>query len=109
MVKKSFRDCKHFWNDKKIPLYVLGKIFIENPFSLGIDLNSKDIDGKTAFHWACQFGHTGVINNFMENAANLSIDLNSKDKSGNTGFQWACQMRKTDVVNILKKNASNLF
>ena len=83
--------------------------------NLGIDLNAKskhfntkDTGGFTAFHYACQNGHSDVVKIFMENAATLSIDLNAKDSHGSPAFHQACREGHTDLVKIFMENACAL-
>ena len=54
------------------------KCFTENAAALSIDLNIKDLKGKTAFHMACEKSHLDIVEIFLENAAALNIDLNVK-------------------------------
>ena len=54
-----------------------------------IDLNARDEDGKTAFHFACRYGRKDVVEMMVNNADFFKIDLKAKDKDGKTGFQYA--------------------
>ena len=45
-----------------------------------IDLNTKDIVGKTAFHLACNNGHSKIAEMLMQKSVKFNIDLNTKDK-----------------------------
>ena len=82
------------------------KIFMENAAPLRINLNAIEEDGMTAFHYACERGHTDVVKIFMENAPFLSLDLNAKDYSDFTGFHYACRRGHSETVKVLMENAS---
>ena len=91
----------------------LVNIFMENAAKLsfdnhGIDINAKTKLGRTAFHLACQKGHSDVVKLLMENAVAFCIDLNVKDDFGKTAFRWACFFGDSDVVKIIMKNAANV-
>ena len=81
---------------------------MENAIVLNIDLNTKSNGGWTAFHIACNEGHSDAVKIFMENAADLSIDLNARGNDGLTGFHQACIHGHTDLVNIFMENAVEL-
>ena len=59
---------------------------------LEIDLNAKDnIDGKTAFHLMCEFGHTSLVELLIKKSTMLDIEFNAEDKMGDTAFHLACE------------------
>ena len=45
------------------------KIFLENEFSLNLDLNSKTCFDLMGFHHACRRGHMGVVKILTENTS----------------------------------------
>ena len=97
--------------DNHSRLLDLVNIFMENAAKLsfdnhGIDINAKTKLGRTAFHLACQKGHSDVVKLLMENAVAFCIDLNVKDNSGKTAFLWACLFGHSDVVKTIMKNAA---
>ena len=83
----------------------LVKMFMENS---GINLNRRDNNGRTGFHWACSQGHSGIVKIFMENSTTYSIDLNIEDNNGMTAFHIACYKGHSDVVKNFMENALDL-
>ena len=55
-----------------------------------IDLNIKERFGRTAFHRACENGHSEIVEMLIKNASSTNIDLNIKDRIGCTAFHCAC-------------------
>ena len=68
---------------------------------LKMDLNAKDNFGRTAFHYACNFGKTIIIERMISNSKSLKLDLNAKDTDGKTAFKLAQIRGKSDVVNLI--------
>ena len=83
--------------DFEIPL----KKIIKNSAALGIDLNTKDDHGYTAFHLACERGHTNLAKIIMANSAALKIDLNTKSEFGDTPYHSACYKGFNKVVEVM--------
>ena len=67
----------------------LAEIIMKNSAKLNIDLNAKDNDGWTAFHFACKYGQLKIAEMLMNNYINVNIDLNAKDNDGLTAFHLA--------------------
>ena len=66
-------------------------LLMKNAERCEIDLNSKDVDGKTGFIWACHHNHLELIRLFMKKAKRCKIDINAKDVNGQTGLMWLCK------------------
>merc|ERR1712223_862687 len=78
------------------------EIIIKNSVLFNIDLNAKNNEGKTAFHYACEIGCAEEIAEMIiENSVHFNIDLNAKDNEGKTAFHHVCEMCRT------KKNCKN--
>ena len=77
------------------------KKIIHNSAELGIDLNTKDDHGYTAFHLACDRGHVNAAKIIMANSAALKIDLNTKSEFGDTPYHSACYKGHTEVVQLM--------
>ena len=70
--------------------------------------DSKNDNGKTAFHLACQNGHSKVVEMLIQISAKIGMKLNEKDDIGRTGFHWAsCNGNEEAVETIL--DHSGLF
>ena len=70
---------------------------------LNIELNSKDVDGLTAFHWACRSGYSKIVEMLLQKSGNLNIDLTAIGNNGRTGFQLAKEYGRTEIVNLIRK------
>ena len=79
------------------------KKIIHNSAELGIDLNTKDDHGYTAFHLACDRGHANAAKMIMSNSAALKIELNTKSEyaDGETPYHSACYRGHTKVVQLM--------
>ena len=66
------------------------KVIMRNSTRLGIDLNSKNRCGWTAFHLACWNGHSNVVEMLMKNSAEFNIELNAKDDDSCTAHEKLC-------------------
>ena len=62
---------------------------MESSKALNIDINAKDGEKMTAFHWACIKGYSDVVKIFMDYETSLKIDLNAQNKKGQTAFHSA--------------------
>ena len=56
----------------------------------------------SAFHLACENGHSKTVEIFMQKSTELKIDLNAKESvDGKTAFQLACEDGHTNVVKMI--------
>ena len=60
--------------------------------------------GSTAFHGACQDGHTEIVNSMITSSKEFDIDLNTKNEDGDTGLVFACDMDHIEVVSLIVEN-----
>ena len=108
-VVKVILDCELFHdlqsNDLQERKYLSPSCIISSS-ALRIDLNRKDNDGNTAFHYICQKGDSELVKIFMEHLASLSINVKIKNNDGMTALDLANRGGRTDVVNILMENAA---
>ena len=75
---------------------------MKNSAEFNIDLNAKDNDGWTAFHWACFNGHTSIIKIMISKSESLKLNLTARANNGKTVFQLAQDYGKSKVVNLIK-------
>ena len=68
-----------------------------------IELNTRDNNGRTAFMWACYYGHNDIVQ-LLLNCSDKNIELNTRDNNGWTAFQLACHQRYTYIVTALLDN-----
>ena len=67
-------------------------MLIQKSAELNIDLNAKDrMFDRTAFHLACENGHSKIAEMLIQKSAEFNIELNAKDKYGTTAFHLACE------------------
>merc|ERR1712029_1145929 len=68
------------------------------------DMNTKDDDGWTAWHWACYYGQTETAQLIIQNSKEFDIELNAKDDEGSTALHWACKNGRKEMVQMILKN-----
>ena len=62
-----------------------------------VNVNIKNVYGKTALHYACEYGMLEVIEALYKNGA----DMNSRNNNGNTPLHFACNSYNMDLVKFL--------
>ncbi|KAL2470118.1 Integrin-linked protein kinase family [Abeliophyllum distichum] len=70
----------------------------------GIDVNSIDLDGRTALHIAACEGHLGVVNLLLSRRANID----ARDRWGSTAAADAKYYGNVEVYNILKARGAKI-
>ncbi|XP_042061752.1 integrin-linked protein kinase 1-like [Salvia splendens] len=70
----------------------------------GIDVNSIDLDGRTALHIAACEGHVGVAKLLLSRKANID----ARDRWGSTAAADAKYYGNVEVFNILKSRGANV-
>ena len=65
----------------------------------GADVNTADVNGRTALIWAAQKGHTETSQALLEAGA----DVNAKGEDGYTALMYAANAGHTEIVELLKK------
>ena len=78
-------------------------MLIQKYVEFTIDLNAIDEwhDDKTAFHLACENGHSKVAEMIMQKSVEFNIDLNAKDRCARTAFHLACYNGHSKVAEML--------
>ncbi|XP_018464760.1 integrin-linked protein kinase 1 isoform X2 [Raphanus sativus] len=71
---------------------------VEELLDEGIDVNSIDLDGRTALHIAACEGHLGVVKALLSRRANID----ARDRWGSTAAADAKYYGNLDVYNLLK-------
>ncbi|KAL0910965.1 hypothetical protein M5K25_019064 [Dendrobium thyrsiflorum] len=66
-------------------------------YSLGVSLNAKDSQGRTALHMAAANGHVDIVEYLIRNG----VDVNASNNEKNTPLHWACLNGKKEVVKAL--------
>jgi ankyrin repeat protein len=61
------------------------------------DVNAPDIEGNTAFMFACSNGHYNIARMLLKHGVNIDAQNNQ----GSTAFLLACTMGRTKVVKLL--------
>ena len=57
-------------------------LFLKNSDMLNVDLNAKDHEGGTAFHYACSNGQLKLAKLLMKNSIEFNIELEHIDNDG---------------------------
>jgi hypothetical protein len=69
----------------------------------GVDLESKDKDGKTILHLAVAVGDINIIDRLIVAGA----DVNDQDNEGKTPLHYAYIYGRPDIKAILEENVAN--
>ena len=70
-----------------------------------LELNAKAYDGMTALIYACQNGHTSVVQLLLEHSPQ-NIELNAKaNEDGMTALMYACTNGHRGVVQVLLEHS----
>ena len=77
-------------------------MIMKNSAKFNIELNAKTSSGWTAFHFACMYGITSIVDMMINNSESLKLDLTARDIDGKTGFQWAQFQGHINVVNLIR-------
>nr|GEY84957.1 hypothetical protein [Tanacetum cinerariifolium] len=65
--------------------------------SIGVSLDSKDAEGRTALHMASANGNIDIVNYLISN----KVDVNARNVEDNTPLHWACLNGHIEIVKIL--------
>ena len=85
------------------------ELFLKHANSHNIDLNAKDITGKTAFSLACERANVQIIQCFLDNAIVRNLDINARDNDGRTALRNVCRFQVNlsdghrEIVKLLLK------
>ena len=81
------------------------KLILDNAADLNIDMNAKDNQGLSAFHWICLRGDTELAKILVKNS---KLDFSARDNSGSTSFHYACRYAHSEIAELLIENHANL-
>ena len=69
---------------------------------LGIDLNADSpYSHGTAFHLACEYGNTEIVQSLISHSKEFNIDLNASCCEGWTAFHEACSKGNAETVQLM--------
>ena len=96
-------NALHFLFLNPNPSIELAKILIQN----GLDINQKNDNGETPFHYACRFQTTNkeTITELIKNGANIK----SKNAERENIFHYACKYCNVDVIIYLFQQYPHSF
>ena len=80
---------------------------IQNAKKYTIDLNVRNINGDTPFHYACSFGKLQTVKILLKNSKKYNIDVCSKSNAGMDGQTLAKRKGHTDIVKLIKNWKNN--
>ena len=72
------------------------------------ETNAKTVKGQTAFHLACIYGQTEIVEMLMDNAKAYKIDFTAEDERCFTGLQYAISWKRQDVVDLIKTKETEI-
>ena len=89
----------------------LDVIFLEQYVKMNLNLDARDLNGGTVFHWAIKISHPDLVDLLLKKSVDLNVDINAYDHFGYTGFHIACLgiyriqnleviLNNADLVNI---------
>ena len=76
-------------------------LMIRSYINRGYDLDLRNINGKTPFHWACQSGNTKMVQSIISSSKDSGFELNKRDCYGHTPFHFACQSGSAELVQFM--------
>ena len=74
-------------------------MFVQKSVEFKINLNAKNENGDTGFHFACYNDDSKIVEMLVQKSAEFNIDLNTINEDGKAGFYYFQGHMKT--VNIL--------
>jgi uncharacterized protein len=89
--------CAHFDNDvfDAITKNDIGSV--DHLLKKGIDINKKDVEGRTPLFLAAYLGEKDIVHLLVKNGA----FVNAKTTNQNTALMAACRNRHSNVVKVL--------
>ncbi|XVF47240.1 hypothetical protein PTKIN_Ptkin03bG0093500 [Pterospermum kingtungense] len=72
--------------------------------SMGVSLDSKDSQGRTALHMAAANGHLDIVQYLIGSG----VDVNASNVENNTPLHWACLNGHVEVVKKLILSGANV-
>jgi hypothetical protein len=69
-----------------------------------INVNVKDVYGRTPLHYAAENGHIEITFLLLQNGA----EVNVKSNYGNTPLHWAATQGHVDILHLLVENGADL-
>ena len=79
---------------------------IQSSKDFGIDLNTKDIDGWTTLHWACECGETETVQIMMKHWKEFGIDIKSRNNEGKTALDLIDEEDGHQIMKMLENEYS---
>merc|ERR1712004_871881 len=71
------------------------------------DMNTKAHNGRTAWHWACEYGQTETAQSLIKSSIDFGIDLNAKDDYERTAWHLACREGQTETAQLIIKSSKD--
>ena len=65
---------------------------IQKSTDFDIDLNTKSLKDKTAFHFACEKGQSKIAEMLIQKSSDFNTDLNTEHFGGRLLFIWLARM-----------------
>ena len=79
---------------------------VKELLNLEINIDHKNLDGKTALHLAAKHGYTEIVTELLSHCA--KVDNETDDNDGNTALHLASENGHVEIVAILLQNGANV-
>ena len=77
---------------------------VKELLNLEINIDHKNLDGKTALHLAAKHGYTEIVTELLSHCA--KVDNETDDNDGNTALHLASENGHVEIVAILLQNGA---
>ena len=80
-------------------------MLLKNSDTLNVDLNAKDHEGGTAFHYACSNGQLKLAKLLMKNSIEFNIELEHIDNDGRLVSNSDSDLMNNEMFILLRDNS----
>ena len=88
---------------------MIARLLIGNSAKYKISLKSRDLEGNTPFHLACDSNNIGNAKAILEKSMELDFDLCAKNNLGKTGYEIAMQKKRRTILACFRKLRPDLL
>merc|ERR550514_19212 len=74
---------------------------VQSMLDSGYDVQARESQGQTGFHWACGYGHAHIVSLLLESGRVPRCEVDAGNDYGDTGLLLSCYHDNTSVVALL--------